>query len=159
MMIGAAYRVKFELKKMLTIDWVNFTPVNSLLGGICIGIAATIMLLTNGRIMGISGILGDLISLKENDQLSWRIVFVAGVLIGPLVYLLIFQDFKSTMIADTTLLIEAGLLVGLGTALGNGCTSGHGICGLSRLSVRSAAATITFVGFGIMSVYFIGGQS
>ena len=142
---------------MLTIDWINFTPLNSLLGGIFIGIAASILLLVNGRIMGISGILGDIITFKEKNELNWRIVFIIGVLIGPLIYLLIFQDIKSTMIADTTLLIQAGLLVGIGTALGNGCTSGHGICGLARFSVRSAVATVTFVGFGIMTVYFIGG--
>ena len=142
---------------MLTIDWTNFTPVNSFLGGICIGIAASILLLVNGRVMGISGILGDIITFKEKNELNWRIVFIIGVLIGPLIYLLIFQDIKSTMIADTTLLIQAGLLVGIGTTLGNGCTSGHGICGLARFSVRSAVATVTFVGFGIMTVYFIGG--
>ena len=142
---------------MLTIDWINFTPVNSLLGGIFIGIAASILLLVNGRIMGISGILGDIITFKEKNEINWRIVFIIGVLIGPLIYLSIFQDIKSTMIADTTLLIQAGLLVGIGTALGNGCTSGHGICGLARFSVRSAVATATFVGFGIMTVYFIGG--
>ena len=142
---------------MLTIDWINFTPLNSLLGGIFIGIAASILLLVNGRIMGISGILGDIITFKEKNELNWRIVFIIGVLIGPLIYLLIFQDIKSTMIADTSLLIQAGLLVGIGTTLGNGCTSGHGICGLARFSVRSAVATVTFVGFGIMTVYFIGG--
>ena len=142
---------------MLTIDWTNFTLVNSFLGGICIGIAASILLLVNGRVMGISGILGDIITFKEKNELNWRIVFIIGVLIGPLIYLLIFQDIKSTMIADTTLLIQAGLLVGIGTTLGNGCTSGHGICGLARFSVRSAVATVTFVGFGIMTVYFIGG--
>ena len=142
---------------MPIIDWANFTPINSLLGGICIGLAATILLLANGRIMGISGILGDIISFKEKDQISWRIVFVIGVLIGPFLYLMIFQDFKSEMVADRILLIQAGLLVGLGTSIGSGCTSGHGICGISRFSIRSIVATFIFVVSGVVTVYFIGG--
>ena len=142
---------------MPIIDWTNFTPINSLLGGICIGLAATILLFANGRIMGISGILGDIISFKEKDQISWRIVFVIGVLIGPFLYLMIFQDFKSEMVADRTLLIQAGLLVGLGTSIGSGCTSGHGICGISRLSIRSIVATFIFVVSGVVTVYLIGG--
>ena len=142
---------------MPIIDWVNFTPINSLLGGIFIGIAATILLLANGRIMGISGILGDIILFKEKDQISWRIVFVIGVIIGPFLYLMIFQDLKSEMVADRILLIQAGLLVGLGTSIGSGCTSGHGICGISRLSIRSIVATFIFVVSGVVTVYFIGG--
>ena len=142
---------------MPIIDWTNFTPINSLLGGICIGLAATILLFANGRIMGISGILGDIISFKEKDQISWRIVFVVGVLTGPFLYLMIFENFKSEMVADRTLLIQAGLLVGLGTSIGSGCTSGHGICGISRLSIRSIVATFIFVVSGVVTVYFIGG--
>ena len=142
---------------MPIIDWTNFTPINSLLGGICIGLAATILLFANGRIMGISGILGDIISFKEKDQISWRIVFVIGVLIGPFLYLMIFENFKSEMVADRTLLFQAGLLVGLGTSIGSGCTSGHGICGISRLSIRSIVATFIFVVSGVVTVYFIGG--
>ena len=142
---------------MPIIDWVNFTPINSLLGGIFIGLAATILLLANGRIMGISGILGDIILFKEKDQISWRIVFVIGVLIGPFLYLIIFQDLKSEMVADRILLIQAGLLVGLGTSIGSGCTSGHGICGISRLSIRSIVATFIFVVSGVVTVFFIGG--
>ena len=142
---------------MPIIDWVNFTPINSLLGGLFIGLAAAILLLANGRIMGISGILGDIILFKEKDQISWRIIFVIGVLIGPFIYLMIFQDLKSEMVADRILLIQAGLLVGLGTSIGNGCTSGHGICGISRLSIRSIVATFIFVVSGVVTVYFIGG--
>ena len=142
---------------MPVIDLTNFTPTNSLLGGICIGLAATILLFANGRIMGISGILGDIISFKEKDQISWRIVFVIGVLTGPFLYLMIFENFKSEMVADRTLLFQAGLLVGLGTSIGSGCTSGHGICGISRLSIRSIVATFIFVVSGVVTVYFIGG--
>ena len=142
---------------MPIIDWVNFTPINSLLGGIFIGLAATILLLANGRIMGISGILSDIFLFKEKDQVSWRIVFVIGVLIGSFLYLMIFQTIKSEMVADRILLIQAGLLVGLGTSIGSGCTSGHGICGISRLSIRSIVATFIFVVSGVVTVYFIGG--
>ena len=80
---------------MPMIDWINFTPLNSLLGGICIGVSAIIMLLTNGRIMGVSGILGNLISFKENEQFAWRVIFVIGILIGPFVYIFMFQDLIS----------------------------------------------------------------
>ena len=126
---------------MLNIDWANFTLLNSLMGGILIGIAATIIFFVNGRIMGISGILGNLIATKETDQKFWRIIFILGVLIGPLIFILLFKEIKSEMVANTTLLIISGFLVGLGTSLGNGCTSGHGICGLSRFSIRSIIAT------------------
>ena len=140
---------------MLNIDWANFTLLNSLMGGILIGIAATIIFFVNGRIMGISGILGNLITTKETDQKFWRIFFILGVLMGPLIFILLFKEIKSEMVANTTLLIISGFLVGLGTSLGNGCTSGHGICGLSRFSIRSIVATLVFVISGMITVYLI----
>ena len=140
---------------MLNIDWANFTLLNSLMGGILIGIAATIIFFINGRIMGISGILGNLITTEETDQKFWRIIFILGVLIGPLIFILLFKEIKSEMVANTTLLIISGFLVGLGTSLGNGCTSGHGICGLSRFSIRSIVATLVFVISGMITVYLI----
>ena len=143
---------------MLNIDWANFTLLNSLMGGILIGIAATIIFFVNGRIMGISGILGNLIATKETDQKFWRIIFILGVLIGPLIFILLFKEIKSEMVANTTLLIISGFLVGLGTSLGNGCTSGHGICGLSRFSIRSIVATLVFVISGMITVYLISGN-
>ena len=143
---------------MLNIDWANFTLLNSLMGGILIGIAATIIFFVNGRIMGISGILGNLIITKETDQKFWRIIFILGVLIGPLIFILLFKEIKSEMVANTTLLIISGFLVGLGTSLGNGCTSGHGICGLSRFSIRSIVATLVFVISGMITVYLINGN-
>ena len=143
---------------MQNIDWANFTLLNSLFGGILIGIAAIIIFLTNGRIMGISGILGNLMTLKETDQIYWRIAFLLGVLIGPLIFILLFKEIKSEMVANTTLLIISGFLVGLGTSLGNGCTSGHGICGLSRFSIRSIVATLVFVISGMITVYLISGN-
>ena len=143
---------------MQNIDWANFTLLNSLFGGILIGIAAIIIFLTNGRIMGISGILGNLITLKETDQIYWRIAFLLGVLIGPLIFTILFKEIKSEMVANTTFLIISGFLVGLGTSLGNGCTSGHGICGLSRFSIRSIVATLVFVISGMITVYLISGN-
>ena len=143
---------------MQNIDWANFTLLNSFIGGILIGIAAIIIFLTNGRIMGISGILGNLITLKETDQIYWRIAFLLGVLIGPLFFVILFKEIKSDMVANTTLLIISGFFVGLGTSLGNGCTSGHGICGLSRFSIRSIVATFAFVMSGMITVYFISGS-
>ena len=143
---------------MLNIDWANFTLLNSLMGGILIGIAATIIFFVNGRIMGISGILGNLIVTKETDQKFWRIIFILGVLTGPLIFILLFKEIKSEMVANTTLLIISGFLVGLRTSLGNGCTSGHGICGLSRFSIRSIVATLVFVISGIITVYLINGN-
>ena len=143
---------------MQNIDWANFTLLNSFIGGILIGIAAIIIFLTNGRIMGISGILGNLITLKEIDQIYWRIAFLLGVLIGPLIFTILFKEIKSEMVANTTFLIISGFLVGLGTSLGNGCTSGHGICGLSRFSIRSIVATLVFVISGMITVYLISGN-
>ena len=143
---------------MLNIDWANFTLLNSFIGGILIGIAAIIIFLTNGRIMGISGILGNLMTLKETDQIYWRIAFLLGVLIGPLIFTILFKEIKSEMVANTTFLIISGFLVGLGTSLGNGCTSGHGICGLSRFSIRSIVATLVFVISGMITVYLISGN-
>ncbi len=143
---------------MQNIDWANFTLLNSFIGGILIGIAAIIIFLTNGRIMGISGILGNLMTLKETDQIYWRIAFLLGVLIGPLFFVILFKEIKSDMVANTTLLIISGFFVGLGTSLGNGCTSGHGICGLSRFSIRSIVATFAFVMSGMITVYFISGS-
>tara|TARA_B100002051_G_C16596510_1_gene565671 strand:+ start:272 stop:703 length:432 start_codon:yes stop_codon:yes gene_type:complete len=143
---------------VLNIDWANFTLLNSLIGGILIGIAAIIVFLVNGRIMGISGIIGNLITHKETDQIYWRIIFILGVLIGPLLFIIFFKEIKSEMVANTTFLILSGFLVGLGTSLGNGCTSGHGICGLSRFSIRSIVATFVFVISGMITVYFISGN-
>ena len=143
---------------MQNIDWANFTLLNSFIGGILIGIAAIIIFLTNGRIMGISGILGNLMTLKETDQIYWRIAFLLGVLIGPLIFTILFKEIKSEMVANTTFLIISGFFVGLGTSLGNGCTSGHGICGLSRFSIRSIVATLVFVISGMITVYLISGN-
>jgi uncharacterized membrane protein YedE/YeeE len=140
---------------MMTIDWTSFTPGPALAGGIILGIAAALYVLINGRILGISGILGGLIGPKRTDWL-WRASFVLGLLSAPLWGKYVFQMNTITVIdADYLTLIIAGLLVGFGARYGSGCTSGHGICGLSRLSPRSLLATLTFMGCGFLVVFLI----
>jgi len=140
---------------MMTIDWTSFTPGPALAGGIILGIAAALYVLINGRILGISGILGGLIGPKRTDWL-WRASFVLGLLTAPLWGKYVFQMNTTTVInADYLTLIIAGLLVGFGARYGSGCTSGHGICGLSRLSPRSLLATLTFMGCGFLVVFLI----
>lgn len=138
----------------MLIDWANFTPISALLGGVIIGLAAAMLVLLNGRIAGISGIVGGLLKPKPGD-ITWRILFVAGLVSAPLLYGL-FNVLPPIIIkADFPMLIAAGLLVGVSTRYASGCTSGHGVCGLSRLSPRSLAATLTFMGGGFASVYII----
>ena len=139
----------------MTIDWTSFTPGPALAGGIILGIAAALYVLINGRILGISGILGGLIGPKRTDWL-WRASFVLGLLSAPLWGKYVFQMNTTAVIdADYLTLIIAGLLVGFGARYGSGCTSGHGICGLSRLSPRSLLATLTFMGCGFFVVFLI----
>ena len=139
----------------MTIDWTSFTPGPALAGGIILGIAAALYVLINGRILGISGILGGLIGPKRTDWL-WRASFVLGLLSAPLWGKYVFQMNTTAVInADYLTLIIAGLLVGFGARYGSGCTSGHGICGLSRLSPRSLLATLTFMGCGFLVVFLI----
>lgn len=132
----------------------QFTPVSSLIGGALIGVAATGMLLLNGRITGISGILSQAIfSPKER---SWRLMFLAGLLTAGFLYNQWSGASGSVTIeASEGMLIAAGLLVGFGTRLGSGCTSGHGICGLARLSKRSLVATLVFMASAMATVWFI----
>ena len=136
------------------IDWQHFTPWASLAGGMLIGLAAALLILFNGRIAGISGILGGLLRPRQGD-LGWRIAFLAGLVGTPLLYQL-WQALPAVQVdAGTPALIVAGLLVGLGVRYGAGCTSGHGVCGLSRLSPRSLAATIAFMAAGFLTVYLL----
>jgi uncharacterized protein len=123
-----------------------------ILGGVIIGIAVSLMLLFNGRVTGISGIIGGILNPRSLDK-NWRILFLLGLLIGGLILRIIHPTAFALETTTTTLdYVIAGLLVGFGTLLGNGCTSGHGVCGISRLSVRSLMSTITFIVFGIISV-------
>ena len=139
----------------MTLDWAHFTPWASLSGGIILGIASAIFILVNGRILGISGILGGLLPPKVGDT-SWRIAFLLGFAAAPTVFhaLVPAQYIVAPRIDATDLtVIAAGLLVGIGTRYASGCTSGHGVCGLSRLSPRSLVATASFMGAGFALVY------
>ena len=140
----------------MNIDWINFTPIESFAGGLLIGCSAILMMLSSGKIMGVSGLLTNIFFEKNNNQIYGLILFFIFLLIGPILYIYLLGDFNSVSVSNPSMLVAAGLLVGIGTSIGNGCTSGHGICGLSRFSFRSLIATITFVGSGILTVYFLG---
>jgi uncharacterized membrane protein YedE/YeeE len=134
------------------IDWQAFTPWPALAGGVLIGIAAALFVLLNGRIAGISGIVGGLLKPVRGD-IAWRAAFVAGLIVAPMLYAAFAPAPMLQVDADYGALVVAGLLVGLGTRYGSGCTSGHGVCGLSRLSPRSLVATLVFMAAGFMTVY------
>lgn len=136
----------------MSINWTYFTPWTSLAGGLLIGLAAALLLLFNGRIAGISGIVGGLFKPVRGD-IAWRFAFTAGLVIAPLVYALATPLPQVHVEANYTVLLIAGLLVGIGTRYGSGCTSGHGICGLSRRSPRSIMATAAFMFAGFVTVY------
>lgn len=138
----------------MTVDWSAFTPAASLAGGLLIGLAAAIFVIFNGRIAGISGIIGGLIKPRLGD-LNWRIAFIAGLIIAPILYAFFFPLPQVQVEAETSTLIIAGLLVGVGTRFGSGCTSGHGVCGISRLSTRSVVATLTFMLAGFVTVFLV----
>ena len=141
----------------MQIDWIHFTPWSSLMGGILLGIAAGALFLNSGRILGITGILEGLLTPKSDDS-SWRLVFLLGMFASPLAakFLLPAELLHAPRIdANWAMVIAAGLLVGIGTRWGAGCTSGHGICGLSRLSVRSLVATLSFMGTGFVTVFVV----
>lgn len=136
------------------IDLNHFTPYASLFGGALIGLAAALLLLMNGRIAGISGIIGGLMVQVKGD-VAWRFAFIAGIIGSPMIYSAVIQMPEATIDAGYGGLMLAGLLVGIGTRYGSGCTSGHGVCGLSRLSPRSLIATITFMAAGFFTVFLI----
>ena len=138
----------------MTIDWAHFTPWSSLLGGVLIGIAAAMLVLLTGRVAGISGILGGLL-MPRRDDIAWRFAFIAGLLAAPAAWLLFAPGVVPRIDAGYGTLILAGLLVGAGTRYGSGCTSGHGVCGLSRLSMRSLVATVAFMACGFATVFVL----
>jgi uncharacterized membrane protein YedE/YeeE len=133
----------------------NFTPYTAFLGGILIGLSVTIMLLFNGRITGVSGIIAELLTPKVGEWL-WRLVFLIGMISGSTLFVYLFPEtFTPRTGFPTSLLVIGGLLVGFGTKLGSGCTSGHGICGIAQLSPRSIIATVIFMFFGAATVFII----
>ena len=138
----------------MTIDWTAFTPSSALAGGALIGLAASLFALMAGRIAGVSGIAGGLIRPARGD-IAWRVAFVAGLVVAPLLYASVVATPVVRIEASLPLLVAAGLLVGWGSRYGSGCTSGHGVCGLSRLSPRSLAATLTFMGAGFATVFLL----
>ncbi len=138
----------------MSIAWSAFTPWASLAGGLVIGLAAALLVLFNGRIAGISGVLGGLLRPSSGD-VAWRAAFVAGLVVAPLAWA-VFAALPAVHVdAGLPTLGVAGLLVGLGTRLGSGCTSGHGVCGLSRGSLRSLAATLAFMAAGFAVVFVV----
>ena len=139
----------------MTIDWIQFTPYTALAGGVLLGLASAGFILLNGRILGISGILGGLLVPLKGD-VGWRIAFLLGMVCAPTVFGMLFPAdmlVAPRIDADYVVLVVAGLLVGVGTSYASGCTSGHGVCGLSRLSPRSLVATGSFMAAGFLVVF------
>ena len=136
------------------IDLINFTPYSSLIGGLIIGFAVVLFFITTGRLAGISGIVSS--TLEKNENKFSNLLFIIGLVLGPLVFIFFSKnDVVFKMTSSIPLIIAGGLLVGLGTKIGRGCTSGHGICGISRFSTRSILATIIFMIFAMITVYFL----
>ena len=133
---------------------INFTPVSAFAGGSLIGFAAFLFFAFNGRIAGISSIASGVINKNENQ--FDNILFLLGLIIGPIIYSFLGNEIVSVLTNSIPLLIIGGLLVGVGTKIGNGCTSGHGVCGISRFSLRSIIATITFIITGVITVLIFG---
>ena len=138
----------------MTIDWNHFTPWASLGGGILLGLATAFFILANGRILGVSSIVGGLLRPRSGD-IAWRLSFALGMLAAPLLYVLMAEAPAVRVDAGWGTIVIAGLLVGVGTRFGSGCTSGHGVCGLSRLSPRSLVATLAFMGTGFLTVFLV----
>jgi uncharacterized protein len=138
----------------MTIDWNAFAPWAAIAGGLLIGTAAAMLLLLNGRIAGISGIVGGLLRVRFGDT-GWRAAFVAGLLAAPAAWAIVAPLPAIRIDAGYPLLILAGLMVGVGTRYASGCTSGHGVCGLSRLSPRSLIATAAFMAAGFATVFVV----
>lgn len=133
----------------------NFTPVSGLIGGLIIGLAATLLLWFNGRIAGISGIFNGMVTARRKGDTLWRFLFIAGMVAGGLVHQTFFDATFEPLNAPLWVLIAGGIIVGYGTSMGSGCASGHGVCGLGRLSVRSLVAVLIFLSVGILSTFVV----
>ena len=140
----------------MTIDWIHFTPWTALAGGVLLGIASAAFILLNGRVLGISGILGGLLTPRRGDT-GWRLLFLLGLLLAPITLSAFAPGLINTpqIDANPIAVVAAGVLVGLGTRYGSGCTSGHGVCGLSRLSPRSLVATLASMASGFATVFLV----
>ena len=138
----------------MNIDWAAFTPWSAAIGGVVIGLAAALLVLVNGRIAGISGIVGGMLRPRAGE-FGWRLAFTAGLIVAPIAYALIARQPAITIDVGYPVLVIAGLLVGIGTRYAGGCTSGHGVCGLSRLSPRSLVATLAFMAAGFATVFVV----
>lgn len=138
----------------MNIDWTHFTPWASLAGGLLIGLSAALFVLFNGRIAGISGILGGLLQ-PARGHVAWRVAFLLGLIVAPLAWALVRPLPEVQVDAGTGALVAAGLMVGIGTRYGSGCTSGHGVCGIARLSPRSLVATGAFMATGFLTVFLL----
>lgn len=138
----------------MRVDWTLVTPATALIGGALIGTAASLLVLATGRIAGVSGILGGLLVPSRGD-IGWRFAFVVGMLASPLAYAGVAQLPAIQIEAGYPTLVIAGLLVGVGTRYAAGCTSGHGVCGISRFSPRSLAATVAFMLAGFLTVFLV----
>ncbi len=138
----------------MKIDFVNFTPIPALIGGIVIGLAVVLFFYSTGRLAGVSGIANN--ALTKNTNRATNLLFLIGLISGPIFYqVFISSDIPYIINNNTLILIIGGLLVGIGTQIGMGCTSGHGVCGISRFSVRSIIATISFIFSGVIVVYLM----
>jgi len=136
------------------IDWQNFTPLSAASGGLLIGVAVAILLFFNGRIAGISGILGGLFNVRKND-FAWRLAFLGGLALSATFWQM-FAPLPTIQVdASLSAITVAGVLVGIGTSYASGCTSGHGVCGLSRVSPRSLVATLIFMATGMATVFVV----
>ncbi|AYN22706.1 YeeE/YedE family protein [Alcaligenes aquatilis] len=138
----------------MTIDWASFTPWSALFGGALVGLAASILVLFNGRVFGISGLLSGTWSGEAGDK-GWRWMALLGLAAAPWLYRLLGESVPAVQTQPWMWVVVAGLLVGFGTRLGSGCTSGHGVCGLSRLSPRSLVATLAFMASGFLTVFVL----
>ena len=138
---------------MINIDIINFTPVSAFFGGLLIGVAVILFFVSNGRLAGVSGIVNNSLTKKHNRLTNF--IFLLGLVLGPLSYMFFLQiDLPFDMTSSVPIIIFGGLMVGIGTKIGSGCTSGHGVCGISRFSIRSILATIIFILSAIMTVFF-----
>ena len=137
---------------MINIDTVNFTPIPAFIGGLLIGVAVIIFFISNGKLAGVSGIVNN--ALTKYQDRTINLLFLLGLILGPLIYMIFFQTTISfVMTSSVPIIIMGGLLVGIGTKIGSGCTSGHGVCGISRFSTRSILATVLFILSAMMTVF------